>query len=94
MTQINFDSKNFKIDYLSFNLQFNNLQQIEEIAKYLADSFHCRSTLFDQSSKKQYILTENNKNPYSAEFDNFEEYSINNEFYDSIKKSFSKRKKL
>jgi hypothetical protein len=71
MTEVNFDSEDLKVDFLSFNFQFNNPGQIQQIDEYLADSFHCRSTLFDQSSKKEYILTKNNKNRYSAEFDNF-----------------------
>ncbi len=39
MTNLNFE--NLKIDYLSLNLQFNNIEQIEEIADYLADTFDC-----------------------------------------------------
>jgi hypothetical protein len=35
MTNINFDSKDLKVDYLSFNLQFNNHEQIQEIAEVL-----------------------------------------------------------
>ena len=68
MTNINFDSEDLKVDYLSFNLQFNNPEQIQEIADFLADTFHCQSTLLDQSSKKRHLLTETNKNRYSAEF--------------------------
>lgn len=48
MTDINFDSEDLKVDYLSFNLQFNNPEQIQEIADFLADTFHCQSTLLDQ----------------------------------------------
>lgn len=68
MTNINFDSKDLKVDYLSFNLQFNNHEQIQEIADFLADTFNCRSTLLDQSSKKRHLLAETDKNRYSAEF--------------------------
>lgn len=68
MTNINFDSKDLKVDYLSFNLQFNNHEQIQEIADFLADTFNCRSTLLDQSSKKRHVLAETDKNLYSAEF--------------------------
>jgi len=57
-----------KVNYLSFNLQFNNPEQIQEIADFLAETFHCQSTLLDQSSKKGHLLTETNKNRYSAEF--------------------------
>lgn len=63
MTNLNFE--NLKIDYLSLNLQFNN---IEQIADYLADTFDCRSTLLDQSSKKRHLLTKTKKSRYSAEF--------------------------
>lgn len=43
MTNINFDSEDLKVDYLSFNLQFNNPGQIQEIADFLADTFLVRS---------------------------------------------------
>ena len=68
MTDINFNSENLKVDYLSLNLQFNSRRQIERIAAYLGKTFHCKSTLFDQSSKKGHILVETNQNRYSAEF--------------------------
>lgn len=68
MTNINFDSEDLKVDYLSFNLQFNNPEQIQEIADFLANTFYCQSTLLDQSSKKRHLLTKTNKNRYSAEF--------------------------
>jgi hypothetical protein len=45
MTNISFNSENLKVDYLSLNLQFNNLSKIEEIDNYLADSFGCRSSI-------------------------------------------------
>jgi len=68
MTTVNFNSEDLKVDYLSFNFQFNNPEQIQEIASFLADTFDCRSTLFDQSSKKRQILSETKKNRYLAEF--------------------------
>lgn len=68
MTEISFNSENLKVDYLSFNFQFNNLKEIEIIANWLAATFHCKSTLLDQSSKKRYPLTEIAKSHYSAEF--------------------------
>lgn len=68
MTDINFNSENLKVDYLSLNLQFNSRRQIEQIATYLGKTFDCKSTLFDQSSKKGHILVETNQNRYSAEF--------------------------
>jgi hypothetical protein len=36
MTNLNFDSEGLKVDYLSFNLQFNNPEQIQKIADFLA----------------------------------------------------------
>ena len=68
MTNINFDSENLKVDYLSLNLQFNNPRQIQEIADYLANTFSCRSTLLDQSTKTKKTLVETDKNNYSAKF--------------------------
>ena len=68
MAKTGFNSENLKVDYLSFNLQFNDLKQIKIIANWLASIFHCRSTLMDQSSKKRRLLTETNKNSYWAEF--------------------------
>ena len=59
--------ENLKIDYLSLNLQFNNIKQIERIADFLAD-LGCKSTLVDQSSEKRYLLTKIHKYRYSAEF--------------------------
>lgn len=68
MTKTSFNSENLKVDYLSFNLQFNDFKEIKIIANWLANTFHCRSTLIDQSSKKRHLLTETNKSRYLAEF--------------------------
>lgn len=68
MTGISFDSEDLKVDYLSLNLRFNNLEQIKIIADFLASTFDCRSSLYDQSSKKRHLLVENNRCRYSAEF--------------------------
>ena len=68
MTIINFGSKDLKVDYLSLNFQFNNPRQIQEIADYLADTFGCRSTLLDQSTKTKKTLVETDKKNYSAKF--------------------------
>lgn len=48
MTGISFDSEDLKVDYLSLNLRFNDLEQIKGIADFLANTFDCRSTLYDQ----------------------------------------------
>ena len=66
MRVINFYSEDLKIDYLSLNLQFNNLSQIQKIAGYLADTFGCKSTLLDQSTKLKKTLVESVKRNYSA----------------------------
>ena len=68
MTDINFNFGNLKVDYLSLNFQFNNRRLIEQIAAYLGKTFHCKSILFDQSTKKRHLLVEANQNRYSAEF--------------------------
>ena len=59
--------ENLKINYLSLNLPFNNTQQIERIADFLAD-LGCQSTLVDQSNQKRHLLTKIHKYRYSAEF--------------------------
>lgn len=68
MVEISFNSENLKVDYISFNIQSNDFKQIEIIANYLVNTFNCKSTLIDQSTKTRYQLTETNKNRYSAEF--------------------------
>jgi hypothetical protein len=68
MRVINFYSEDLKIDYLSLNLQFNNLSQIQKMAGYLADTFGCKSTLLDQSTKLKKTLVESVKRNYSASF--------------------------
>ncbi len=68
MRVISFDSENLKIDYLSLNLQFNNLNQIQKIADYLGDTFGCKSTLLDQSTKFKKTLVETDKRSFSAKF--------------------------
>ena len=44
MRVINFYYEDLKIDYLSLNLQFNNLSKIQKIAGYLADTFGKKAT--------------------------------------------------
>ena len=68
MRVINFYSEDLKIDYLSLNLQFNNLSQTQKIVGYLADTFGCKSTLLDQSTKLKKTLVESAKRNYSASF--------------------------
>lgn len=58
---------NLKIDYLSLNLQFNNIKQIKRVAGFLTD-LGCESRLIDQSSRKRYPLTKIHKSRYLAEF--------------------------
>ena len=59
MRVISFYSEDLKVDYLSLNLQFNNLNQIQKTADYLGDTFGCKSTLLDQSTKLKKRLVEN-----------------------------------
>ena len=68
MRTLSLNSKGLKVDFLSFNIQSTNPDQIHAIADYLRDNFHCKSTLLDQSSKKRDVLTQTNKSIYSAEF--------------------------
>ena len=68
MTIINFKSEKLKVDYLSFNFQFNDVKQLKDIACWLTDNFKCRVTLIDHLSKKQDLLSTHNQNRYSAEF--------------------------
>ena len=68
MRVISFYSEDLKVDYLSLNLQFNNLNQIQKTADYLRDTFGCKSTLLDQSSKLKKTLVESAKRNYSASF--------------------------
>ena len=63
-----FYSEDLKIDYLSLNLQFNDLSQIQKIAGYLAETFGCKSTFLDQSTKLKKTLVESVKRNYSASF--------------------------
>ena len=68
MRVINCYYENLKIDYLSLNLQFNDLSQIQKMAGYLAETFGCKSTLLDQSTKLKKTLVESVKRNYSASF--------------------------
>ena len=61
------DFGNLKIDYLSLNLQFNNIKQIKKLAGFLTD-LGCESRLVDQSTGKRCLLTKIHKSRYSAEF--------------------------
>src|SRR5210317_1413849 len=68
MRVISFYSEDLKVDYLSLNLQFNNLNQIQKTADSLRDTFGCKSTLLDQSTKLKKTLVESAKRNYSASF--------------------------
>jgi hypothetical protein len=56
MRVISFYSEDLKVDYLSLNLQFNNLNQIQKTADYLGDTFGCKSTLLNKSTKLKHWL--------------------------------------
>ena len=68
MKVISFYSEDLRIDYLSLNLQFNNLSQIQKMAGFLGNTFGCKSTLLDQSTKLKKTLVESVKRNYSASF--------------------------
>ena len=59
MKNLDFNSEGLKIDFLSLNLQFYNPDRIQQMANFLGDTFNCKSTLLDQSSKKRYIINYN-----------------------------------
>lgn len=68
VSDICFDSEGLRIDYLSLNLQFNNLEQIKRIANFLSDTLNCRCILFDQSHRKRHLLIGDNRCLFTAEF--------------------------
>lgn len=50
MININFKSENFQIDFLSFNIQVNDDEQIQRIANYLSNTFQCNSKFEDKKN--------------------------------------------
>ena len=68
MKNLDFNSEGLKVDFLSLNLQFYNPDRIQQMVNLLGDTFHSKSTLFDQSSKNRYLVTKTHKNIYSSEF--------------------------
>ena len=50
---LSFESENFQIHYLTFNLQFDDLERIKKIADYLSKTFDCKSVLIDCKNPKQ-----------------------------------------
>jgi hypothetical protein len=68
MTDISFDSKDLKVDYLSFNLQFNDINKIQKVANYLMDAFGYKTILLNQLTEERSRLVKNNKNSCSGEF--------------------------
>lgn len=58
---------NLKIDYLSLNLQSNNIKQIKKVADFLIN-LGCESRLVDQFIAKLYLLTKIHKSLYLDEF--------------------------
>ena len=67
--KVNFESEDLKLDYISFNLQFSDMNRIEEMANYLSDTFHCKSFLFDKKTEDKSILKHPKKCYYSATFE-------------------------
>ena len=61
-----FQSKNLVVDFLRFNLQFIDKDEIEEVAEYLSKEYSCNSVFIDQ--KKTYSLIEKDKFSCKAKF--------------------------
>ena len=54
--KLTFESENFVVDFLRFNLQFIDKYEIKKIAEYLSKEYSCNSVFIDQ--KKTYSLIE------------------------------------
>ena len=63
---LSLSSQNFEVDFLRFNLQFIDKDEIEEVAEYLSKEYSCNSVFIDQ--KKTYSLIEKNKFSCKAKF--------------------------
>lgn len=61
-----FQSKNLVVDFLRFNLQFIDKDEIEEVTEYLSKKYSCNSVFIDQ--KKTYSLIEKDKLSCKAKF--------------------------
>lgn len=61
-----FQSENLVVDFLRFNLQFIDKDEIEEVAEYLSKEYSCNSVFIDQ--KKTYSLIEKDKLSCKAKF--------------------------
>lgn len=61
-----FQSENLVVDFLRFNLQFIDKDEIEEVAEYLSKEYSCNSVFIDQ--KKTYSLIEKDKFSCKAKF--------------------------
>jgi len=61
-----FQCENLVVDFLRFNLQFIDKDEIEEVAEYLSKEYSCNSVFIDQ--KKTYSLIEKNKFSCKAKF--------------------------
>ena len=61
-----FQSENLVVDFLRFNLQFIDKDEIEEVTEYLSKKYSCNSVFIDQ--KKTYSLIEKDKLSCKAKF--------------------------
>lgn len=63
-----FDSFGLEIDYLSFNLNSQDMTQVQKIADYLAKNFKCQSSIRNSKTNSKKTLTDVSKPYFSAQF--------------------------
>ena len=63
---LSLSSQKFVVDFLRFNLQFIDKDEIQEIAQYLSKEYSCNSFFIDQ--KKTYSLIEKDRFSCKTEF--------------------------
>ena len=64
--KFSFASENLVVEFLRFNLQFINKDEIQELAEYLSKEYSCNSVFIDQ--KKTYLLIEKDRFSCKAKF--------------------------
>ena len=63
---LSLSNQNFVVDFLRFNLQFINKDEIQEVAQYISKEYSCNSIFIDH--KKTYSLIEKNIFSCKAKF--------------------------
>ena len=63
---LSLSSQNFVVDFLRFNLQFIDKDEIQEVSKYLSKEYYCNSVFIDY--KKTYSLIEKDTFTCKAKF--------------------------